>query len=563
MKRITNVFLCLSLVFAFVLSAYAIPSVNEGASVCTSGTFTVSGTADAGELLMLRAIKPNGSEANPADIFYAETKYADADGNFAFEFGINDGITGNYKIIITSANASSDVAIVRGVNEADIIDVIDKINSAADAAELKSLFDSYNVAVKLSMNTDIYDRVSSDGDYPSTFGIIFQNLYDQKTAAPLSYDGTGIVNMPVFQAEFNRSSALAYLNQENSLQAITEFDTADYFNLTRAGTASASLDAYVTDKSAVKSLVAADDYTSISALQKAYDEKMLLAAIKNNDHFQINNIVNAAGVGTLLGEPFKLNDYNANPSIKHIVDISVAGQSYANVGEFIAAFNAAILQGSSPDPITPSYPNSGGGSGGSVVAGGGQVITPPYVDTRFYDLEGYDWAKEAIESLQDMNIISGIAPNTFSPADAVNREQFVKMIVLMAGKYNSSAVCTFGDVPAGDWSASYIASAVNAGLVQGIDEASFGYGREISRQDACVILARVIKDITHDGTSAEFTDSADIAPYAADAVELLSSLGIINGMDDGSFAPNDNMIRAQAAKVIYELFKVGGFADEN
>lgn len=47
----------------------------------------------------------------------------------------------------------------------------------------------------------------------------------------------------------------------------------------------------------------------------------------------------------------------------------------------------------------------------------------------------------------------------------------------------------------------------------------------------------------------DFTDSDDIRNK--EAVELLTSLGIIEGHDDGSFDPNGNLIRAEAAKIIY------------
>ena len=37
------------------------------------------------------------------------------------------------------------------------------------------------------------------------------------------------------------------------------------------------------------------------------------------------------------------------------------------------------------------------------------------------------------------------------------------------------------------------------------------------------------------------------------AVDALSDAGIINGYPDGTFRPHDNLTRAQAAKIIYEL----------
>ena len=42
-----------------------------------------------------------------------------------------------------------------------------------------------------------------------------------------------------------------------------------------------------------------------------------------------------------------------------------------------------------------------------------------------------------------------------------------------------------------------------------------------------------------------------IADYAKTAVSALASANIISGMGDNTFAPNENLTRAQAAKLLY------------
>ncbi|MHA6529871.1 S-layer homology domain-containing protein [Paenibacillus sp. BAC0078] len=54
--------------------------------------------------------------------------------------------------------------------------------------------------------------------------------------------------------------------------------------------------------------------------------------------------------------------------------------------------------------------------------------------------------------------------------------------------------------------------------------------------------------------SAAFTDQSQIAAYAKAAVDAIKSAGIINGMEDGSFAPKNHASRAQAATMIFRLF---------
>ena len=61
------------------------------------------------------------------------------------------------------------------------------------------------------------------------------------------------------------------------------------------------------------------------------------------------------------------------------------------------------------------------------------------------------------------------------------------------------------------------------------------------------------KSVPEVKAEAEFGDAAEISEYAKDAVCSMQKAGIINGLDDGSFAPHAVCSRAMAAKIIYEL----------
>ncbi len=53
-----------------------------------------------------------------------------------------------------------------------------------------------------------------------------------------------------------------------------------------------------------------------------------------------------------------------------------------------------------------------------------------------------------------------------------------------------------------------------------------------------------------------FTDSADIPAWASDAVYATVQLGIITGMEDGSFAPANNLTRAESATIIERIMNL-------
>jgi len=77
----------------------------------------------------------------------------------------------------------------------------------------------------------------------------------------------------------------------------------------------------------------------------------------------------------------------------------------------------------------------------------------------------------------------------------------------------------------------------------------------ITRQDAAVILHRLISSVKTIDGSVNFEDNANIADYAKEAVSSLAASGIISGMGNGNFAPTENLTRAQAAKLLCSVLE--------
>lgn len=221
--------------------------------------------------------------------------------------------------------------------------------------------------------------------------------------------------------------------------------------------------------------------------------------------------------------------------------------------------------------------NSGsGGSGGGSVSGissGGlsagmtdtskehtdqdytsSALTPA---TKFADLATVPWAAEAIEYLANQKVIQGVRADAFEPDRAVTREEFVKILVGAFDVSWSGQVMDFADVDASAWYAPYVFAAAEKGIVQGVDARYFGIGAEISRQDMAVMLYRTLqileKELQKTVTVQSFADEAQIAEYAKEAVDALCGYGVMNGVSETEFAPEDHATRAMAAKVIYLL----------
>ena len=175
--------------------------------------------------------------------------------------------------------------------------------------------------------------------------------------------------------------------------------------------------------------------------------------------------------------------------------------------------------------------------------------------TYYTDITDKHWAYENIQTLSAKKVIEGYPDGSFMPEKTVTREQFVKMLIT-AFELEGDAEITFSDVENDRWSYSYIKSAVALGIVNGVGDGSFAPDNPVTRQDAAVMIARLCekKGIALSGKGAT-ADSDKIASYALESVEKLVGAGIISGFEDGSFRPAENLTRAQAAKLICVLLE--------
>lgn len=214
---------------------------------------------------------------------------------------------------------------------------------------------------------------------------------------------------------------------------------------------------------------------------------------------------------------------------------------------------------------------SGGGSGSgsgkktggssSISAGTGSIAITP-IDgenvtpdiKNFKDLQGFDWAKDSIEKLCSAGIINGISDDEFAPAQNVTRAQFCKMAAKVFGLKIQDTADTFADVTKDDWFSPYVKALYDAGAVTGIDATHFNPDGEVTRQDVCAIIYRMLKSERDDLTAGElqFADAETVADYAREAVAALANAGLIKG-DNSNCLPTVAMTRAETAVLISRI----------
>ena len=227
---------------------------------------------------------------------------------------------------------------------------------------------------------------------------------------------------------------------------------------------------------------------------------------------------------------------------------------------------ASELEEDIKEAVKKQKETSGGSDGGNSSSGGNKkgntivsenipAINVDIVAKKLFDDVSNDfWAYSYIAGLKDMGIVNGDG-GMFYPEKHITREEFVKLVVVAMGITDENATCGFSDVKSGNWAEKYIASAYNAGIINGVGENMFGFGREITRQDMAVIICNATNMKKEDAKLYSFSDAEEISDYAKISVAALADTGVLNGFEDGTFKPHNPSTKAQAAAVIYRIVK--------
>ena len=150
--------------------------------------------------------------------------------------------------------------------------------------------------------------------------------------------------------------------------------------------------------------------------------------------------------------------------------------------------------------------------------------------------------------------MSGMGDGTFSPNTPLQREMFATVLWNLEGNPTPNDVTPFLDVTSDKYYADAIAWASENGIVAGFGD-TFGVGVPITREQFAVMLHNYARykgyDTTQGGMAIrEFSDQERISDYAMTALTWAVNTHIINGMGDGTLAPQGQATRAEAATML-------------
>lgn len=182
-----------------------------------------------------------------------------------------------------------------------------------------------------------------------------------------------------------------------------------------------------------------------------------------------------------------------------------------------------------------------------------EVIVPPVVGS-FTDVRENHWFYDAVQYVFKRGLMVGINSETFNPNGTASRAMLVTVLYSLEGKPAVSDASPFSDVQIDQWFASPVIWAWENNLVSGCGDGTFCPNKDLSREQAAVILYNYAKfkgyDTTQSNDLSRFSDADTTSSYALSALQWANAVGLISGYDQDTLAPRDTATRAQLAVIL-------------
>lgn len=178
-----------------------------------------------------------------------------------------------------------------------------------------------------------------------------------------------------------------------------------------------------------------------------------------------------------------------------------------------------------------------------------------YAQSRFTDMDDYEWAQESVDALYERGVIKGTSDTEYSPAAEMKRGDFALMLARYFELSGADGE-NYSDVNGDTYYADAILNLKAAGAYDGD---LFEPERTVTREEAMSLIYNTLYNTVgvseeqfSDNAAQYYSDAQDIKWDKINAVATLTNIGIVQG-DEGRFMPQKTMTRAELAVMFFNL----------
>ena len=115
-----------------------------------------------------------------------------------------------------------------------------------------------------------------------------------------------------------------------------------------------------------------------------------------------------------------------------------------------------------------------------------------FTEETFVDVSSDDWHYESVKYVYENNLMQGTG-NGFAPDEKMTRAMLVTVLYRLENPESVNGKHQFADVSDGEWYSDAVSWAAENGVVSGISDTSFAPDEDISREQMAVIIYRYAK----------------------------------------------------------------------
>lgn len=176
----------------------------------------------------------------------------------------------------------------------------------------------------------------------------------------------------------------------------------------------------------------------------------------------------------------------------------------------------------------------------------GEDVTANYKITY---VNGVLKAIEVLNKEVHFNYVIGYTDGTIRPSNNISRAEvatiFFRLLTDEARTQYDKTTSSFSDIKDGAWCCRAVSTLTNMGIIKGYTDGSFQPNKSITRAELATIIARFAKLDVNTKTFSDINGH-----WAQKNIELAAGNGWINGYEDGTFRPNNNITRAETFAMI-------------
>ncbi|MCM3630975.1 S-layer homology domain-containing protein [Paenibacillus glycanilyticus] len=165
----------------------------------------------------------------------------------------------------------------------------------------------------------------------------------------------------------------------------------------------------------------------------------------------------------------------------------------------------------------------------------------------YKDVATQAWSTKAITLASHIGFVNGYSDNTFHPEANVTRAELVTMLARVLGLNDGKGAAAFSDVSSTSFAANAINNLHALGLINGYGDGTFKPNQVITRAEVATILAKAVS-LTSASSAGKFADVN--GHWAEDAINSMAEQGILKGKGANLFAPDANTSREEAVVLV-------------